>query len=517
MELCEGGSLAQLLFELEKADELLSEEEVWYVLSEMAQGLHFLHANGVLHLDVKPDNIYQGADGTLKLGDFGLAVLRHQWDWEEGDGKYVAPELLNGHVEPTPAADIYSLGATLYECATGETLPRTGPAHDYGHVVLQGRSTALQKTLQCMLQPDKEARPTAQELIAQVQELNIPVQFSTARPARHTSSDAMAEQRQSNFQAKLDTAPSYPSSPFTLHSDEDWQSSASFTPHVRYPRPPRITPPPPLCTIQPLESSEPSPSTLLPGLSSSHSPMLSLGGDILSPAGMHSPGTSPLPCTSPHLRCSPSDRHGHPARRLQQGLTQSQGKRPCRLPARAELAEPSQLPPAMPSITPTLLVPGFSKRGHSMHMQSSDDQSVGCSGSGIRPFPDLAFDTDASADCVLPLLSHAVDMQSPGEHSRSTGDMPLRQHWSRQSVAEPLPSFAVQMHSSNGLASNLPAEGISVLHTGCFANQVSAQAFSSPSDCHSQFCQGGMPSRHSAMDQRSLSANQLSMSEVFGE
>ena len=41
-------------------------------------------------------------------------------DWEEGDGKYVAPELLNGQLEPTPAADIYSLGATLYECATGE-------------------------------------------------------------------------------------------------------------------------------------------------------------------------------------------------------------------------------------------------------------------------------------------------------------------------------------------------------------------------------------------------------------
>ena len=43
-------------------------------------------------------------------------------DWEEGDGKYVAPELLNGRIEPTPAADVYSLGATLYECATGETL-----------------------------------------------------------------------------------------------------------------------------------------------------------------------------------------------------------------------------------------------------------------------------------------------------------------------------------------------------------------------------------------------------------
>lgn len=43
------------------------------------QGLCFLHANGVLHLDVKPDNIYRDADGVLKLGDFGLAVLRHQW------------------------------------------------------------------------------------------------------------------------------------------------------------------------------------------------------------------------------------------------------------------------------------------------------------------------------------------------------------------------------------------------------------------------------------------------------
>ena len=43
-------------------------------------------------------------------------------DWEEGDGKYVAPELLNGHMDPTPAADIYSLGATLYECATGDAV-----------------------------------------------------------------------------------------------------------------------------------------------------------------------------------------------------------------------------------------------------------------------------------------------------------------------------------------------------------------------------------------------------------
>lgn len=44
-------------------------------------------------------------------------------DWEEGDGDYVAPELLAIGGEPSPAADIFSLGATLYECATGEGAP----------------------------------------------------------------------------------------------------------------------------------------------------------------------------------------------------------------------------------------------------------------------------------------------------------------------------------------------------------------------------------------------------------
>lgn len=45
-------------------------------------------------------------------------------DWEEGDGDYVAPELLAAGGEPSPAADIFSLGATLYECATGEAALR---------------------------------------------------------------------------------------------------------------------------------------------------------------------------------------------------------------------------------------------------------------------------------------------------------------------------------------------------------------------------------------------------------
>ena len=139
------------------------------------QGLEFLHSHGVIVMDIKPDNIFCNCSSTFQIGDFGMAVVeqpqlgapaaclsitcpKHEHafhsvgcsacaelsqdppltgassksigklsdevdvgvmqDWEEGDGDYLAPELLQ-EASPTPAADIYSLGATLYECATG--------------------------------------------------------------------------------------------------------------------------------------------------------------------------------------------------------------------------------------------------------------------------------------------------------------------------------------------------------------------------------------------------------------
>ena len=64
-------------------------------------GLSFLHENEIVHLDIKPDNIFIGDDGCCKIGDFGSAVPRDRnsknaaWAWEEGDGQYCAPEILN--------------------------------------------------------------------------------------------------------------------------------------------------------------------------------------------------------------------------------------------------------------------------------------------------------------------------------------------------------------------------------------------------------------------------------------
>lgn len=73
-------------------------------------------------MDIKPENMFLDSCGTFKLGDFGLAInLCNQSGWEEGDGRYAAPELLRRSQAPSGTADVYSLGAAMLHCAIGDT------------------------------------------------------------------------------------------------------------------------------------------------------------------------------------------------------------------------------------------------------------------------------------------------------------------------------------------------------------------------------------------------------------
>jgi serine/threonine protein kinase len=87
---------------------------------DAASGLAHLHAHGVVHMDIKPENLYVHGSGSLKIGDLGIAVaLAAPTGWQDGDGRYLAPEVLARSGGPSPAADVFSLGVSLLQCATG--------------------------------------------------------------------------------------------------------------------------------------------------------------------------------------------------------------------------------------------------------------------------------------------------------------------------------------------------------------------------------------------------------------
>ena len=100
--------------------------KVNFVKCKICKGLDFIHGRGVAHLDVKPDNIYV-KNGIYKLGDFGCATLiDRSLAIEEGDSRYMPPEMLNEKHEHLDKVDIFSLGAAVYELIRGTPLPVSG-------------------------------------------------------------------------------------------------------------------------------------------------------------------------------------------------------------------------------------------------------------------------------------------------------------------------------------------------------------------------------------------------------
>ncbi len=91
-------------------------------LADCLGALEFLHANGVIHGDIKPSNMLVDAQGRVKLGDFGLArrASNEEGSLLKGTTKYMAPELVSDQFGAAgPASDLYSLGFSAYELMCG--------------------------------------------------------------------------------------------------------------------------------------------------------------------------------------------------------------------------------------------------------------------------------------------------------------------------------------------------------------------------------------------------------------
>ncbi|MCA8920498.1 MAG: protein kinase [Planctomycetes bacterium] len=119
VQLVAAGSLRDLL----ERDGRLSTERAFKAARELCLGLGAAHKAGIVHRDVKPDNILVGSDGALLLTDFGLARMADDPTQSmggriQGTPHYIPPEQVDGR--PVDArADLYSLGATLYHALTG--------------------------------------------------------------------------------------------------------------------------------------------------------------------------------------------------------------------------------------------------------------------------------------------------------------------------------------------------------------------------------------------------------------
>ena len=122
MKYIEGGSLANRMEELRKEPRQALE-----LLMKVAQAVHHAHQRGILHRDLKPANILIDEKGNPLVSDLGLAKhLRGDSDVTNtgailGTPRYMSPEQASGTREVTTAADIYSLGAMLYQILVGRT------------------------------------------------------------------------------------------------------------------------------------------------------------------------------------------------------------------------------------------------------------------------------------------------------------------------------------------------------------------------------------------------------------
>ncbi len=174
-----GGTLRQLL----DREGPLPVGEIARIGLQVAQGLRAAHAAGLVHRDIKPGNLLFGADGRVRIGDFGIARAVAEAAWTEPEGhligtaRYAAPEQ-GGGGEVNGRADIYSLAVCLIEMATDE-VPLVGESALATMMQRRDHDIPVEPALGSMADlvawaglAEWAARPTADQLVTELAALH---------------------------------------------------------------------------------------------------------------------------------------------------------------------------------------------------------------------------------------------------------------------------------------------------------------------------------------------------------
>jgi serine/threonine-protein kinase OSR1/STK39 len=182
MEYCSGGSVADILRDSFPAG-LPNEVTIATILLGVILALAHLHRHGQIHRDIKPGNTIISHDGVVKVTDFGVAASlleegerKHARFTRIGTPSYMAPEMFLANAGHTEKADIWSLGITAIELATGSAPYAALPIADVVQKILKAPPPQLPRTgkfsvefrdfvRKCM-NFDPKRRPTAEQLLS---------------------------------------------------------------------------------------------------------------------------------------------------------------------------------------------------------------------------------------------------------------------------------------------------------------------------------------------------------------
>jgi serine/threonine-protein kinase len=120
-EYVNGRGLNKLLEEQGRLDERSARR----IGAQVLRALSYAHRRGIVHRDIKPSNTLICSDGTVKVGDFGIARIMEDEKGDDpgevvGSARYISPEQLRGE-GASPRSDLYSVGVLIYHCLTGRT------------------------------------------------------------------------------------------------------------------------------------------------------------------------------------------------------------------------------------------------------------------------------------------------------------------------------------------------------------------------------------------------------------